>query len=510
MGINIETPIVNMFKERGIKLTVPIILMRSGGLDGVAIQADEYYAMLTNCIGVDAKIISGLDERTSYDSDDIPPPPTIIERLNFNHPDSLLLFGNEFTMGPETNGVKQISEQEWCELFERHKNSIRNDIDKIISEIPHNTPVIVFNLLSLRHAHPAAAVALREIIEKYPNRAFLSHAADPDAERPEKISRIKPFVLKYISANKMDEEYSGGPYKMDNLYHIVLNPKQHENFLYKYMIKADHVFEMPDFLEFESDTPVIPDKPDDGFIDYISSKCIFAENDHYQYSTVPIPDDAVYFLSPVRPVYRKRIKEAMLVAYHYGISRDKTVVFVVTHPDIDDRQYFMETVKFANAMGVHYVHLGESFSMQKLNYVYKNFSALNTVGVVASAAGGWENALNELAASCIPFFMSITLNSFKTLTEHMDIKTYGMDFSGLSNLFKTGLAERISGVDLSGIAYMQNLIEWIDETMDPKKREKIVVHNFNQAYKYLSQEAAAKRLIKSFQSVYDRHKPILP
>ena len=160
-------------------------------------------------------------------------------------------------------------------------------------------------------------------------------------------------------------------------------------------------------MEFENNHPVIPEKPDDGFLDYLSSKCIFADGDQYHYSKVPLCDDSGYFLSPVRPVYRKRIKEAMLVAYHYGNLRNRPVVFVITHPDIDDKQYFMETVRFANAMGIQYIHLGEEFTFKKLNYVYRNFAALNTVGVVASSAGGWENALNELAASCIPFFMSI-------------------------------------------------------------------------------------------------------
>jgi hypothetical protein len=127
--------------------------------------------------------------------------------------------------------------------------------------------------------------------------------------------------------------------------------------------------------------------------------------------------------------------------------------------------------------------------------------------VVASSSGGWENALNELAASCIPFFMSISLNSFKTLTEEMEIESYGMDFSGLSNLLKTGLAERLSSIDLSGIAYMQSLLEWIDEVLTPEGREEVVINNFNQAYKFLSQQAAARRLLESVHSIYDRHKP---
>ncbi len=506
--MKLETPLIDKLREQGLRLTVPIIVMRSGGLDGVAMQVEEYSAMLAECLDVDVHIITGRDER----SEPVPRGPakvSIVPRLDFHHPDSETLFANEFAIGPETAAADRISDEEWIELFKRHKNSLKEELNGMIAAAKHNAPVIIFNLLSLRHAQPAAAVALREIIGEYSDRAFLSHAADPDAERPEKIARLRPFVLKWISANGFDEKYSGGPYRMDNLYHIVLNPKQRENFLYKYMVDSDHVFEMPDFLEFDNDSPVIPNAPDEGFLDYLASKCVFADEDGYEYSTVPIPDDAVVFLSPVRPVYRKRIREAMLVAYQYGNTRNKPVVFVVTHPDSDDKEYFLETVRFANAMGVQYVYLGEDFTPEKLDYAYRNFAALNTVGVVASAAGGWENALNEMAATCIPFFMSVSLNSFKTLTEEMDIDAYGMDFSGISSLLETGLADQLSGVDLSGIAYMDNLLEWIDEVLDPETRRKIIVHNFNQAYKYLSQEAAARRLVENVQKIHSRHKSLV-
>jgi len=507
--MNINTPINDKLKEKGERLVVPVILMRCGGLDGVALQAKEYSSMLKDCIDVNVHIITGRDESVYQSVETACENPTVIPRLDFYHPDSLLLFGNEFMYGPETEGVKKITDEEWCRLFETHKNAIKNDIDEIISKIPYNSPVIVFNLLSLRHAHPAAAVALRELIEKYPERAFLSHAADPDAERPEKISRIKDFVLKYISAVKPSKPYSGGPYIMDNLYHIVLNPKQKENFLYNYLVPANHVFEMPDFLEFESSEPKILEKPDDGFIEYLSTKCIFADGKRYRYWTAPLADDSVYFLSPVRPVYRKRIKEAMLVAYHYGQTRNKPVIFVVTHPDIDDRKYFMETVRFANAMGVQYIHLGEKFSLEKLNYVYRNMAALNTIGVVASSSGGWENALNEMAQACIPFFMSITLNSFKPLTEKIGVITYGMDFSGIHGLFKGGLESKLSGIDLSGIASMGTLTKWIDTALDPIERRKIVINNFRCVYDHLSQHAAAERIMLAVRKIHERHHPIV-
>jgi len=483
--------------------------MRCGGLDGVALQAKEYSSMLRDCIDVNVHIITGRDERVYQSVETACSEPTIIPQLDFYHPDSQLLFANEFTVGPEIDDIKRISDNDWRALFEKHKNIIRDEVDKIISKIPFNSPVIVFNLLSLRHAHPAAAVALRELIEKYPERAFLSHAADPDAERPEKISRIKKFVLKYISAVNHSKPYSGGPYIMDNLYHIVLNPKQKENFLYNYLVPADHVFEMPDFLEFKSDKPVIPEKPDDGFVKYLSTKSIFADGKKYVYWQTPLADDSIYFLSPVRPVYRKRIKEAMLVAYYYGQTRNKPVIFVVTHPDIDDRKYFMETVRFANAMGIQYIHLGEKFDLEKLNYVYKNMASLNTIGVVASSAGGWENALNEMAQACIPFFMSITLNSFKPLTERIGVITYGMDFSGIHGLFKGGLESKLSAIDLSGIAYMDRLTEWIDSALEPARRREIVINNFNQVYAHLSHHAAAERMMHAIKKIHERHYPII-
>jgi len=463
--------------------------------------------MLNNIIDVNVHIITGRNEKEYQCIETAESEPTIIPQLDFFHPDSQLLFANEFEVGPEIDGIKRISQEEWIELFESHKNSIRDELDKIISDIPYNSPVIVFNLLSLRHAHPAAAAAIKELIVKYSDRAFLSHAADPDAERPEKISRIKSFVLPFISAEKPSKPYSGGPYIMDNLYHIVLNPKQKENFLYKYLVPANHVFEMPDFLEFESDEPELPEKTDDGFVDYLSSKCIFADGNKYKYWTAPIPENTIFFLSPVRPVYRKRIKEAMLVAYHYGQTRSKPVAFVVTHPDIDDKKYFMETVRFANAMGVLYIHLGEKFSLEKLNYVYKNMAALNSVGVVASSAGGWENALNEMAKACIPFFMSISLNSFKPLTERIGVITYGMDFSGIHGLFKSGLEAKLSALDLSGIAYMDKLTEWIDGALDPERRREIVINNFYQVYEHLSQYAAARRMMQAVRKIHQRHYP---
>ncbi len=485
-------------------LTYPIIIMRQGGLDGIAMQKHEY-RLLLNCLDTKVHVIVGLEETQYGQSTAEGEARTEVDRLDFYHPDSQLLFQNAFTQGPETEGIEKISEEEWLRVFHAHKNKIRDRIEKVLLDVPDNTPVIVYNLLSLRHAQPAAAVAIRELIDKYPHRGFLSHSADPDAERPEKIARIKEFVLRVISAKDPSEPYSGGPYQLNNLYHIVLNPTQKANFLNKYGIPENHVHEIPDFLEFKSGIAVVADTPEPGFMEYLAKNSVYADGDGYTYWPTPVDDETIFFLSPVRPVYRKRLKKAMIVAHEYGKTRGKKVAFVVTHPDVDDREYFAESVKFANALGLQYIHLGKNFTIDALQYVYTNMAALRTVGVVASSAGGWENALNEMAHACIPFFMSSSLNSFKPLTEEIGILTHGMNFDHLEKLIEQRPVNELTRADLSDTPGMKEVFEWIDGVLNEKNRRSLIEHNYRQAYKHLSHHATALRLWEVILKIYARH-----
>jgi len=493
-----------VYPEEHKSLILPVIILRHGGLDGVAMQNIEYREMLKR-LDMDIHIISGRKETEYGDPGTDCPLHTIVPELDFYHPDSRLLFANEFTDGPETEGVRKIGREEWQEVFKRHKKAIRDQIEGVLQAIPENTPVIVFNLLALRHAQPAAAAAIKELIDAYPNRGFISHAADPDAERPEKIARIKKFALKVLSAFGPDAPYSGGPYNLDNLYHVVLNPRQRENFITRYMIPADHVFEIPDFLTFMKETPDINGKPEEGFFEYLSEKCVYANGDQLIYWNNPVYPETIFFLSPVRPVGRKQLKEAMLMAYYYGESRRKPVAFVVTHPNVDDTAYFFETVKFANALCIQYIHLGENFTIEKLEKAYENFASINTVGVVASSAGGWENALNEMAYSCIPFFMSSTLNSYKPITERIGMQTFGMDFSGLHTLIDTTPVTVLEEYNYSEMDQVDNLMGWIDGMQDKEKRTKLVAHNFSMAYKHLSQKSTSLRFMEVILKIYARH-----
>jgi len=492
-----------------MELTCPVILMRMGGLDGVALQKMEY-SFLLNDLDISVHAISGREETEFGGENPDGHQQTLIPELDFYHKDSLSLFANQFEEGSEKNGVDDISDEEWHRLFEQHKRIIKEGIAEVIESIPHNTPVLVYNLLALRHAQPAAAAAMKEIIEENPNRGFLSHAADPDAERPEKINRIKTHCLPALSCNPEGEPYSGGPYNMNNLYHIVLNPVQHANFIAKYAIPKDHVFEIPDFINFKSKTPFIQDDPSRSFLEFIADKAVCVSGDSYEYRTQSLEDvggaaETVCFLSPVRPVYRKRVKEAMLVAKQYGLSRGVPVAFAVTHPNLDDRDYFQETVEFAQELDLPYYHFGEEFMLETLDFVYDNMASMKTVGVVASSAGGWENALNEMAHSCIPFFMSNSLNSYKPITEKIGIITHGTDFIPVTSLIDKGPIETLKTNDLSSEPELHALFEWIDSVLVPTYRREVVSHNYTKAYKYLSHKATAPRLMEAILYIYARH-----
>ncbi len=486
------------------RMTCPVIIVRHGGLDGVALQKEEYRALL-NTLGIHLHVVCGREDSRFGSATKEGQLCSIVPELDLFHPDTRRLYGNAFKSGPEKEKVKPLSRAQWGSLFLLHKERIRNKIERILRNVPGNTPVFIYNILSLRHLHPAAALAVKELVEKYPRRGFLSHSADPDAERPDRIASLKGYVLERISAHAPDRPYSGGPYHLDNLYHIVLNPTQRKNFIHRWGLPRDHVIELPDFLEFPDEKAEVRQRPSPGFFELLARNCVCPRGRTYGYQRKDLGKETLFFLSPVRPVARKRLKEAMVVARQYGAYRKAAVAFVVTHPDMDDRRYFLETVRFADALGLTYIHLGRTFSTGNLNEIYADLAALKTVGVVASNAGGWENALNEMATWCIPFFMNKRLNSFAPMTRRIGIRTYGMDFDFLETLVKRHPEQEALLERLPDEGMLRPLFQWIDAALDPSSRRLLVEHNFRQAYRHLSSRATAIKLWRLVWSIHARH-----
>ncbi len=483
--------------------TCVMIVARVGGLDGVALQAREYRYLL-NGLGINIQMVTGLSETAFGPIDPIGQRMTTVRRLSFDHDISRVIYANQFTEGPQTRLAEAISDDRWHELFEDHKGKIRKAIASVIESVPNHTPIFVYNLLALRHSHPAGAVAVRELIDAFPDRGFISHAADPDAERPEIVARLKDHALRVLSAAPPGEPYSGGPYHAENLYHIVLNPTQADTFVNKYGVPKNHIFEIPDFLDFPSRDPVFRRSANPVFLDYVSDCRLTSRNDSYGYRREIVERDAVFFLSPVRPVSRKRLKEAMLLAEQYGKARNRQIVFIVTHPNKDDAVYFMDSLRFAESIGLRYYHVGKTFSLETLEDVYENLAALDTIGVVASSAGGWENALNEMARYGIPFYMNKKLNSFKPLTERIGMRTHGTDFGMFSDIVQNRDPSLLRSVDLTGHPEAAAAFAWIDRMLTAGDREETIAHNYRAAYDYLSHEATVPRIRSAFEYVSSR------
>jgi hypothetical protein len=244
------------------------------------------------------------------------------------------------------------------------------------------------------------------------------------------------------------------------------------------------------------------------FVKYLSDRRLESKDDSYKYVNGHIDKDTLIFISPVRPVYRKRLKEAMLLASEYGHRCGKETIFIVTHPNTDDKHYFAKTIQFAKKIDLPYYHLGENFSLETLDLVYENLAAFGSVGIIASSAGGWENALNEMARFCIPFCMDSKLNSFKPLTKEIGIKTHGIDFAKLTPIIEKVQKGKYKIGDSIDEPFMIDAFKWIDKMFNPGKRRKLVEHNFHKAYNYLSHDATLPKLVKSIEHVYQHNNEI--
>ena len=220
------------------------VLARIGGFDGVSLQTIESLKLL-NGLGLNVDVISG-EEETYYGSVDFNDNGfTLLDRLSFKHKDSKYLYNNSFERSIEKREI-------WEKRFHKHKEKIRKALEKRINEKPE-APVIIHNMLSLRPLHPAAAVAMKDIIEKYPERYFVNFAPDSDWERPIRMERIRHYVREIIASSPGLKDGTG-PYNYKNLYHIVLNPVQSQNFHETYKVPKNRTYEIPDFLEFKSET----------------------------------------------------------------------------------------------------------------------------------------------------------------------------------------------------------------------------------------------------------------
>ena len=129
------------------------VIARIGGFDGVSLQTLEYIKLL-NETGITVRLVTGEKEKAygpvDYKNNAI----SLVKRLGFNHYDSRYLYNHSFiNKKSDTKAVKKIMLKT---VFDKHKKEIKKALEKELSK-EEKSPVIIHNLLSLRHLHPAAA-----------------------------------------------------------------------------------------------------------------------------------------------------------------------------------------------------------------------------------------------------------------------------------------------------------------------------------------------------------------
>lgn len=441
---------------------VAYIIARVGGDDGVNTMKNAYIPII-NDKGIKVSLIYGKTCRMHKPDGN---ERFCIPELSFNHPETEWLYNNSF------NGVNP---HEYWERFEVHRRTIEDKLSEPIKEV--DGPVICHNVMALRHFHPALASAIYNITMKMQDKNFVNFGPDPTHERLDHLGIQNNISKQALSRTDSLKRGYEGPYISDNISHLVLNHAQKVGYE-KYGVDSSSIHVIPDFQKPTN----IDAEPDDAFMKYLSVHCIDEMNGKPKFKSVCTDKNSYYFMCNVRPIERKKLRYAQVVAKNLQQNSGKHVFFVVTHGYNDDPSYFKETVEFSKKLGLDYIYLSD------LNGGYDKFltqmSGLNSIAFISSGAGAWENAINEAIFAKIPVYVNTGLNSYPHLKE-MDMKILSGNQNKVYDMIAKCRPEKLSKIPL-----LHGLVQDIESVMsDAFVRRDITTHNYKIAKKYLSSES---------------------
>ncbi len=473
------------------------------GEDGVSLQGEEVTRVISEDIGSRVNFIIG-QEKDNSDRDYKGNNRIIIPELSLIHQDNMC-----HILSPDG-----VNEDVWKEVFNQDLSSIESKLKEILGDT--NDPIIGHNNLSNRHLNEAEANALKNLMEKWSERIFINFAPDSSFERPEIIDTLSTYRKIAISRNGALEKDYDGPFLHPNLYHIVLTPKQKLSFMER-GVPGNRIFINPDILDFDMSHLEVSEPPTHDFFDFLSEHCIAGFNGKPIYRKEDVNPDHNYVIGNVRPIYRKKLRFAILAAKIIERVTGKKTSFVNTHSYSYGPNYFREMVQFAHGLDLQFIHM-DSLDFSKKNNskkwsysdVLNNLSYLKSICMVPSASGGFENAIPEAIQHGIPVYMNPKLNSFTDLTEKMHIKILSMDQDPIHRLISELSPKELKKVDHPEL---NKLVESMATLMYNRKlRQEVVEHNFNQASHYLSSRSPliVGNIYNIFKHVYRNSRKLVP
>ncbi|MFW5852754.1 MAG: hypothetical protein ACOCUR_01880 [Nanoarchaeota archaeon] len=494
------------------KSQIAFFVARVGGWDGIALQAELWLNVLLS-LRKQITLVTGEIETSPGPLDKSPfsdVAMNVIPELSLEHQKELY----------KLSFKKKYNRDVWIERFYQDKKILK----RLFWEQIKDVSFVMLHNFSIKHLIPSAWAAMYELMIENKDKKFISIAADSPFERSYIMEKFSPEVLALLkepkiwynkTPRKIKENLDArdgyryvslpGPDKSKNLKYIILNSNQKKIFHNIYGIPDEDLFAIPDMGGFDA-TAVRrrPSKKDfDKFFDYLSKNQL--TNGVGQFDK-----NCVYFISPVRPIRRKKLVEVayackLFQEFLHRRKKNNKVVLVVTHPNRDEKPYFTELRRFARKIGLTFVFLGEDISLRKggsETYTYSEvmnfFSYLNSICVVGSEFGGWENGILESTEHKIPVCVNPLLPSFQDMT------ALGYNYIPAPILIFSDAATLKINVDLLDFPSIKSFFKKVYNRIFVKKARRLNInHNYSIGLKKQSKDAT-KILIKKMMNSFER------
>lgn len=504
-------------EEDGCSCDIAYFVVRVGGWDGVALQVERWLDVLLS-MGKSVTVVTG-EVNEGPGPMNVPPfdrcRVCVVPEFHLDRQKELYY----------ASFADQYDRSKWLDQFLEEKRQLKRAFHKIV----RHANIVFLHNFSIKHLIPAAWAAMYEIMCEEKTKTFISIDADSPYERSYLMEKFSSDVLRILSrpkhwykrtkarimetlANVKRMEYRAlpGPDILPNLYHIVLNSYQRKVCHNIYGIDEAHLHAIPDLGHFPK-TRRKDEAPKD-------MKDFFAYLTRHQETGVQeqLDKDAVYIISPVRPIRRKKLREIAYITKLYEqflrtrMDKNKRCVMVVTHPNGDSEEgpYFTRFKQFAEQIGLTFVHLGDDLRLRKkkaekgftYDGVMKRLSYCDSVCIVGSELGGWENGILEATQYRIPVCVNPLLPAFQ------DMSALGYNYIAAPIMIFSDLKKSEFSTQFLHFPSIETFYNKIYERMfDKDTRKRNVDHNYRVGSRTQSVYVAAP-VIKSILRSHLSHK----
>ena len=491
-----------------MKKKILYIITRAGGWDGCAMQAELWIEIMINNKYKVTLLTGEFEEETTnffpYNKVNI----VTKKQLSLDFQSQIYQLGFK----------EKYDRKVWLNEFIENKDKIKEEI----SEYFKSHDIVILHNISLRYLIPSFWAAIYELSIEYPDKKILSIEPDSPYERRYLINsynlevrhmlqnpsiwyqKERRLIYKILNQlKKINIEMLPGPIQRENTRYVILNSYQYNAHRDIFGIPESNIVKIPDIGRFKDNEGNEERYPDQDFFDYLIKNQITCKKE-------TITEDNLFFISPVRPVYRKNIRYLIKVMSQLRLylkekqNLTPQLFLVITHKNKDDPDYFKRIVELAQQLEITVIYIGDSLRLRRLNkdkdvkvkidYTYPEvlsiLSKLKSICYSGSAFGGWENAIVECSENKIPVFVNPKIPAFG------DMIKMGYIYPTIPFISMPPIE------DLPSSKVWENnfSIEFFFESMyelfyDVSKRKKITENNFNVGQKYQSISYLSKNII---------------